>query len=103
MMWFALYVNLVTSCLACVLHAHVHGAHAPKIYGMSKYPSDLACMQMQTDLNLGKITAFIFSGTKCPKCKQDMIPILYLNENFMDCDTILTKTAIAPCYCQMKA
>ena len=25
--WFTSYVNLVTSQWACMLHAHVHGAH----------------------------------------------------------------------------
>ena len=35
MMWLTLFVNLVMSCLACTLHASVHGTHA-LIYFMPK-------------------------------------------------------------------
>ena len=28
MMWFTLYVNLVTSHLACAAHVHMHDTHA---------------------------------------------------------------------------
>ena len=58
MMWFTLFVNLVTSHLACALHALVHGAHALYKYDMSKYLSGLACLQ--ADLNIEKITASHF-------------------------------------------
>ena len=36
MTWFALYVNLVTSCQACMTCMHVHGAHSLIHSGMSK-------------------------------------------------------------------
>ena len=36
MMWFALLVNLLTSCLACVTHVCMHGTCALNKYGMSK-------------------------------------------------------------------
>ena len=57
-MWFTLFANLAMSCLACMSHMHMHGAHALNKCGASKYPSDLACMQ--ANLNLGKITASHF-------------------------------------------
>ena len=50
MMWFALFVNLVTSHLACAMLTCMHGAHALNKYGMSKYPSGLACMQADSIL-----------------------------------------------------
>ena len=54
MKWFTLYVNLVMSCLACTMHAHLHGTCALCRNSMSKYSSGLVCMQ--ADLNLPKIT-----------------------------------------------
>ena len=42
MTWFTSYVNLVMSCLACMLHVHMHGTCALNRYGMSKYLSGLA-------------------------------------------------------------
>ena len=33
MTWFALFVNLVMSHLACVSHAHMHGTYALYKYG----------------------------------------------------------------------
>ena len=58
MTWFTLFVNLVMSCLACTLCVCMHGAHALNKYGMSKYLSDLTCMQ--ADSNLGIISASHF-------------------------------------------
>ena len=48
--WFTLYVNPVTSHLACTMHA----IHALCRTRASKYFSGLACMQ--ADVNLVKIT-----------------------------------------------
>ena len=53
MMWFTLYVTLVTSHLACTSCTQVHGACALNKYGTYKYPSGLGCTQ--ADLNLAKI------------------------------------------------
>ena len=58
MMWFALYVNLVTSHQACMTCVHVHGTHALCKSSASKYLSDLVCMQ--ADPNLAKITTSQF-------------------------------------------
>ena len=60
MTWFALHVNIVVSHLACTSCACMHGAYA-------LYLSGLACMQ--ADLNLEKITASHFQGTKYPQYK----------------------------------
>ena len=56
--WFALYVNLVTSHLACMMCTCVHDTHALSNMGTSKYLIGLACMQ--ADTNLAKITAAHF-------------------------------------------
>ena len=58
MMWFEFFAHLVMSCLACATCAHVYGTHALNNYGMSKYPSGLACRQ--TDSNLAKTTTSHF-------------------------------------------
>ena len=87
MTWFTLFVNLVTSCLACVMHACMYGIHALNKHGTSKSLSGLACMQVNS--NLEKITASHFQvlNTKnANKNMPNMIPIAYLNENFMDCN-----------------
>ena len=44
MTWLVLYVNLVTSHLACMTHVHVHGTHALCGTSASKYLSGLAYM-----------------------------------------------------------
>ena len=56
MMWFALYVNLVMSCLACEMCMSMHGVCALFKTSTSKSLSGLACAQA-------------FLGTKYPKCK----------------------------------
>ena len=58
MTWFALFANLVTSCLACVSCTCMHSTHALVKYGVPKYLSGLACMQ--ANLNLGKLTTSHF-------------------------------------------
>ena len=58
MMWFTSYMNLVVSCLASMLHAHMHGTHALCKNSASKYPIGLASMQAHS--NLAKITATHF-------------------------------------------
>ena len=58
MTWFPLFVDHVMSHLACATSACMHGEHTLNIYGMSKYPSGLACIQ--ADLNLEKITTSHF-------------------------------------------
>ena len=61
MTWFALFVSLVTSflaCMMCVMWMCVHDACSLNNYGMSKYRSDLACMQ--ADSNLEKIATSHF-------------------------------------------
>ena len=58
MMWFASFMNLVTSHLGCMTCMHVHDAHALYKYGTSNYPSGLACTQANS--NLEKITASCF-------------------------------------------
>ena len=58
MIWFTLYVNPVTSPLACASHAGMHAPCALYKYGASKYLSGLACMQANS--NLEKITASHF-------------------------------------------
>ena len=64
---------------------HMHGACALNKYGMSKYLSGLPCMQ--ADSNSGKITAshsWVLNTKNANKNMPNMIPIAYLNENFMD-------------------
>ena len=58
MMWFTLYMNLVMSCLACMMHMHMHGAHALRRNSTSKYSSGL--VSIQADPNLAKITTTNF-------------------------------------------
>ena len=58
MMWFALHVNLVMSHLACMMHAHVHGACDLYKTCPSKYSTGL--VYKQADPNLVKITAEYF-------------------------------------------
>ena len=58
MTWFALYVNHVTSHLACASCRHMHGAWALYKYAGSKYLSGL--VYMEANLNLGKLTASHF-------------------------------------------
>ena len=87
MMWFALYVNLVTSCLACMTHMPMHGTHALHRTSVSKYLSGLACTQ--ADPNLAKITAPHFQVLNTQNANQNMpnmIAIAYLNENFINCN-----------------
>ena len=50
LMWFAAYVNLVTSGWACTSHVLVHGAHAIIKMGAPKYSNSL--MGMPANLNL---------------------------------------------------
>ena len=50
MMWFALFANLAMSCLACVSCMCMHGACDLYKYGASKYPSGLAFMQANLNL-----------------------------------------------------
>ena len=58
MTWFALFKNLVTSCLACMSCMHMHGVHALIKNGVPKYLSGLACTQANS--NLGKLTTSHF-------------------------------------------
>ena len=39
MTWFALFVNVVMSHLACTSHMHMHGARAPYKNSVYEYPS----------------------------------------------------------------
>ena len=66
-MWFASYVNLVTSHWARTLHTLMHDTHALSKNGVPKYPSSLA--GTQADLNLGKITASHFQVLNTQKCR----------------------------------
>ena len=71
---------------------HVHGACSLYKYGMSKYLSGLACMQ--ADLNLVKITAshfWVLNAQNANKNMPNVIPIAYLNKNFMDCNENLAQ------------
>ena len=70
MMWFALLVNLVTSCLPCTLCAWVHGAHAQCKNSSSKYPSGLVCMQDVS--NLGKLTTSYFQELNTRNANENM-------------------------------
>ena len=92
MMWFALYADLVTSHLACMMHIHMHGICALNKYVASEQSSGLACTQ--ADLNLAKITATHFWVINTQNGNENipnMIPIAYLNENFMDCNENLAR------------
>ena len=60
MMWFASYVNLVTSHWACTSRARVHGAHAIIKMGVSKYSNGL--MGTPANSNLGKLSASHFNA-----------------------------------------
>ena len=87
MMWFTLLANLVRSCLACALCMCMHGTHALNKNGVSKYPSGQACMQ--ADSNLEKITTSHFQLLNAQNANENMpnmIHIVYLNENMMDCN-----------------
>ena len=56
-------------------------------YGVSKYSSGLVCTQ--ADLNLVKITAshfWVLNTQNANENMPNMIPIAYLNKNFMDCN-----------------
>ena len=64
---------------------YMHGVHALNKYGASKYLIGLACTQ--ADSNLEKITAshfWVLNVQNANKNVPNMIPIAYLNENFMD-------------------
>ena len=50
MMWFALYVNLVTSFLAYAMCTHMHGACALCRTCVYKYLSGLTCTQANPNL-----------------------------------------------------
>ena len=85
MMWLTLFVNLVTSCLACMCHACKTCALCKN--RASKYSSGLVCMQ--ADSNLVKITAlhfWVLNTQNATKNMPNMIPVAYLKENFMDCN-----------------
>ena len=87
MMWFTCKANLVTSHWACATCVHVHGTYDLNKYGASKHPSGLA--YMQADSNLAKITASHFQVVNTQNANENMgnmIPIAYLNENFIDCN-----------------
>ena len=58
MMWIVLFDNFVTSHLAYMPHACMHGTCSLNKYGMSKYLSGLVCMQVNS--NLEKITTSYF-------------------------------------------
>ena len=90
MTWFALYANFVTSHLACMVHAYMHGTCALDKYGASKYPIGLVCMQ--ADSNIGELTTshfWVLNTHKANENMPNMIPIAYLNENLMDCNESL--------------
>ena len=75
MTWFTSYVNLAMSHLAlCRI-------------SVSKYSSGLACMQANS--NLEKISTSHYWVLYTQNANENMtimIPIAYLNENFMDCN-----------------
>ena len=68
---------------------HVHCACGLNKYGTSKYPSGLTFMQAES--NFGKISASHFQvlNTQNANANANMIPIMYLNENLMDCNVNL--------------
>ena len=85
--WLTLYVDLVTSCLACVTHVHMHGTHALCKTSMSKYSSGLVCMQANP--NFAKINNphfWVLSTQNANYNMPNMVPIAYLNENSTDCN-----------------
>ena len=88
MTWLALYVNLVTSHLACAMCTHMHGTCALCRNSMSKYLSGLVCPQAHSKHR--ENNRFTFLGTKYPKCNENMpknmLPITCLNKNSMDCN-----------------
>ena len=87
MTWFALYANLVMSHLACVTHVLMHGAYVLCKNSASKYSSSLVCMQPNS--NFSKITAShsqVLNSQNANANMPNMIPIAYLNKNFMDCN-----------------
>ena len=70
-----------------IICACIHGAHALNKNGASKYPSGLACMQ--ADSNLEEITSSHFQLLNAQNANENMpnmIPIAYVNENMMDCN-----------------
>ena len=78
---------LLMLCLACTTCMHMYGVHALNISGTSKYSCDLACMQ--ADMILVKITASHFQVLNTQNANQNMpnmIPIAYLNKNFINCN-----------------
>ena len=84
---FAHDVNLVTSCWACVSHAHMHGARAIIKMGASKYSNGLT--GTPADSNLGKLTASHFKALTTQNANEnmpDMFSIVYLNENLRYCN-----------------
>ena len=84
---FTLFATLVMSCLACMLHTHMHGACALIKNGMSKYLSGLACMQ--AILNLGKLTTSHIQVLNTQNANRNMpniFPIAYLNQNLRYCN-----------------
>ena len=86
LMWFALYANLVTSCLACTTCVPVHGTCALIKYGTSKYLSGLV---HTSQLKLREITTshiWVLNTQNVNENMPNMIPIAYLNKNFMDCN-----------------
>ena len=87
MTWFALYANLVTTCLACVMHTHVHDACALCKTSTSKNFSGLACKQ--ADLNLAKRTTshfWVLNTQNANENMPNMILIANRNENFTKCN-----------------
>ena len=86
-MWFASYVNLVTSPWACASCMHVHGTCAIIKMGASKYLNSL--MGMPTNSNLMKLTASHFNALNTQNANENMpnmFPIVYLNENLRYCN-----------------
>ena len=75
------------SCLVSATCACMHDTCALIKYGISKYLSGLACMQAYS--NLEKMTASHFQVLNTQNANENMpnmIPIVYLNKNFMDCN-----------------
>ena len=87
MTWFTLYTKPSDVTLGMHNHAHLHDTCALSKSGMSKYLSCLVCIQANP--NLVKITASNFGVLNTQNANQNMpklIPIAYLNENFIDCN-----------------
>ena len=81
-MWFASYVNLVTSRWACASCMCMYGACAIIKISTSKYLNSLT--GMPADSNLGKLTASHFKALNTQNANENMpnmFPIVYLNEN----------------------